>query len=175
MKKLISYLLLITSIFSISACSPQFDWREIRNNDAPFVATFPGKPASHSRDIELDGLKVKLHMTAADVNQISFAIAYAKLENSDKNLQSQHQQRALSAMQVGMLKNIQGTIVQPTPIESPKNTLTAIGKTQSGKTIKMIARFVQHGPWIIQVVMMGDEQAITPEVADMFFGSIKFN
>jgi hypothetical protein len=175
MKKLISCLFLITSIFSIAACSPKFDWREIRNNDAPFVAMFPGKPASHSRDIDLDGIKVKLHMTAADVNQISFSIAYAKLENNDKNLQALNQQRVLSAMQTGMLKNIQGTIVQPTPADSPKNTLTAIGKAQNGKAIKMLARFTQQGPWVVQVIMMGDEKSMSPEVTDMFFGSIKFN
>lgn len=175
MKKLMSLLFTITMVLNITACTPKFDWREIRNSEAPFIATFPGKPASHSRDIDLDGIEVKLHMLGADVNQISFAIAYAKIESGDKDLQTSHQQRALSAMQTGMLKNIQAKIIQPTPIDAPKNTITAIGKTQNGKMIKMIARFTQHGPWVIQAVMLGEEKSFTPEIADMFFGSIKLN
>lgn len=174
MKKVFAYVLLTAAILGGVACSPKFDWREVRNNEAPFTATFPGKPASHSRDIELDGIQLKLHMTAVDVNQTSFAIAYAKIENTDKNLQVQIQQRALSAMQIGMLKNIQANIVQPTPVDAPKNTITAIGKNQSGQPIKMIARFTQQGPWIIQAVMMGESKSFTPEIADMFFGSIQF-
>jgi hypothetical protein len=175
MKNLTKFLCIVTMILSSTACTPKFDWREIRNSDAPFVATFPGKPASHTRDIDLDGIKVKLHMLGSDVNQISFAIAYAKIENSDKDVQAAHQQRVLSAMQTGMLKNIQAKIIQPTPVDAPKNTLTAIGKTQKGQMIKMIARFTQNGPWVIQVVMLGEEKSFTPEIADMFFGSVKLN
>lgn len=183
MNNLLKSISIILIALGITACTPKFDWREIRNADAPFIATFPGKPATHSRDIELDGIKVKLHMTAADVNQLSFAIAYAKIENNDKSLQAQQQQRALSAMQAGMLKNIQGTIVQASTSSgansshhsSPKNTITAIGKKQNGQAIKMLARFTQHGPWVMQIVMMGEEKAFTPDIADMFFDSIKLN
>lgn len=175
MNKVFSYLFLIIVVVSHTACSPKFDWREIRNNESPFVATFPGKPANHSRDIDLDGMKVQLNMTAVDVNKISFAIAYAKIDNSDKSLQAQQQQHALSAMQIAMLKNIQGQVIQPAPAESPKNTMTAMGKTPNGQPVKMLARFTQHGSWVIQVVMIGEEKSFTPEAADMFFGSIKFN
>lgn len=183
MNNLLKPISIILIALGITACTPKFDWREIRNADAPFIATFPGKPATHSRDIELDGIKVKLHMTAADVNQISFAIAYAKIENNDKNLQAQQQQRALSAMQAGMLKNIQGTIIQASALTgtsssnnfSPKNTITAIGKKQNGQAVKMLARFTQHGPWIMQIVMIGEEKSFTPDIADMFFDSIKLN
>jgi hypothetical protein len=78
-------------------------------------------------------------------------------------------------MQIAMLKNIQGQVIQPAPAESPKNTMTAMGKTPNGQPVKMLARFTQHGSWVIQVVMIGEEKSFTPEVADMFFGSIKFN
>lgn len=181
MKKLFRYCLMLPlilmTILNISACTPKFDWREFRSQDAPIIMLFPGKPASHVREVDLDGIKVNLYMTAADVNQISFAVAYAKIDDkhADKNELAQRQQRALSAMQAGMLKNIQATIVQTTSADVPKNTISAIGKTQNGQSIKLVARFTQHGPWIIQAVMLGNDKAFTPEVMDMFFGSLKFN
>ncbi|MFZ6818861.1 hypothetical protein [Undibacterium sp. Ji22W] len=177
MKKYFRYLLILITLLGINACTPKFDWREFRSQDAPIIALFPGKPASHVREVDLDGIKVNLHMTAADVNQISFAIAYAKIEDKsvDQPMLLAQQQRALSAMQAGMLKNIQATITQPTPTDAPKNTITAIGKSQNGQAIKLVARFTQHGPWIVQAVMLGNDKAFTPEVMDMFFGSLKFN
>lgn len=177
MKKFFCYLLLLANLCVGTACTPKFDWREFRSQDAPIIMLFPGKPSSHARELDLDGIKVNLQMTATDVNQISFAVAYAKVDDLsiDKGELLIRQQRALAAMQAGMLKNIQATIVQPTPTDSPKNTITALGKAQNGQSMKLVARFTQHGPWIIQAVMLGNEKAFTPEVMDMFFGSLKFN
>lgn len=163
----------------LSACSPKFDWREIRINDAPITLLMPGKPASHAREVDLNGIKVKMQMTAVDVNQISFALAYAKLDQVDASLsieqKNQLQQQALDAMKQGMLKNIQGKPLEKNTPELPKNTIAALGKTQNGQVVKFIGRFVIQGPWIIQAVMIGEEKYFNPEVVDMFFGSLKFN
>ncbi|MBC3873518.1 hypothetical protein [Undibacterium flavidum] len=177
MKKIFRFLLILITLLGINACTPKFDWREFRSQDAPISALFPGKPASHSREVDLDGIKVTLQMTATDVNQISFAIAYAKVDDKsvDQKILLAQQQRALNAMQAGMLKNIQAKLVEPSPTDAPKNTITALGKAQNGQSVKLVARFTQHGPWIIQAIMLGDEKAFTPEVMDMFFGSLKFN
>ena len=43
---------------ALSACSPQYDWRDYRSNDAPYAVLFPGKPASQTRAIKLDELSL---------------------------------------------------------------------------------------------------------------------
>ena len=60
MKK-ISLALLMAA--ALSACSPQYDWRDYRSNDAPYAVMFPGKPASQTRAIKLDDLDVNMTMT----------------------------------------------------------------------------------------------------------------
>jgi hypothetical protein len=171
--------IVIFCFFLLSACSPKFDWREVRMNDAPITLLMPGKPASHARDVDLNGIKVKMQMTAVDVNQISFAVAYAKLDQADASLsleqKNQQQQQALEAMKQGMLKNIQGTLLEKNTPELPKNTIAALGKTQNGQAVKFVGRFATQGPWIIQAVMLGEEKSFDPEVVDMFFGSLKLN
>ena len=103
MSKLHTFIV-ISCFFLLSACSPKFDWREIRMNDAPISLLMPGKPASHARDVDLNGIKVKMQMTAVDVNQISFALAYAKLDQADTNLsleqKNQRQQQCMRSFKI---------------------------------------------------------------------------
>lgn len=162
---------------TLIACSPKFDWREVRNVDAPLMVLLPAKPASHSKEIDLDGIKVKMTMIAADVDQLSFAVAYAEVGKDELNglIKENRQKQALKAMQTGMLNNIQGRISQQNSLKAPKDTIQADGKLANGQSVKLVARFMAVGPWVIQAVMIGNEKAFTPEVMDMFFGSIKFN
>ncbi|MFC0350566.1 hypothetical protein [Undibacterium danionis] len=169
----------ICCLFLLTACSPKFDWREVRMNDAPISLLMPGKPASHAKEVNLNGIKVKMQMTAVDVNQISFALAYAKLDMLDSKLNqeqiSQLQQQALDAMKQGMLNNIQGKLIENNTAALPKNTVAALGKTHNGQAVKLIGRFTIQGPWLIQAIMIGEEKSFKPEVVDMFFDSLKFN
>jgi hypothetical protein len=168
------------TLFCLSACSPKFDWREVRAVDAPIFILLPAKAASHSKEIDLDGIKIKMTMTAADAGQISFALAYAKIDGIEKdsaNYQLQ-QEKMLAAMKSGMLKNINGKILDSNTNITSKTApdlLQAIGQLKNGQSVKLIAKFTSYGPWVIQAVMIGDEKLFKPEIVDMFFGSLKFN
>lgn len=168
------------TLFCLNACSPKFDWREVRAVDAPILMLLPAKPASHSKEIDLDGVKIKMTMTAADAGQISFALAYAKIEDIEKNSANfqSRQEKMLEAMKSGMLKNINGKILDTNINITSKiapDLLQAIGQLQNGQSVKLIGKFTSYGPWVIQAVMIGDEKSFTPEIVDMFFGSLKFN
>lgn len=171
---LLPIFLCLASLISLSACSPKYDWREVNDAHAPFVVLFPAKPNYHTKELELDGIRVKMTMAGADIDKLSFAVAYAKIETTEGNSQKdqQRQERVLNAMQIGMIKNIQGSIVTQTP-NPTKNTLQVMGRLQNGKEIKLVGRFVSHGSYVVQAVMLGDEKSFTPELLDMFFGSFK--
>ncbi|HWW71252.1 MAG TPA: hypothetical protein VN089_15025, partial [Duganella sp.] len=64
---------------ALSACSPQYDWRDYRANDAPYAVLFPAKPASQTRTIKLGDLDVNMTMTAAEVDGVVFAVGSAQL------------------------------------------------------------------------------------------------
>lgn len=157
----------IVLVFFISACSPKFDWREVRGSMAPFTVLLPAKPSSFSREMELGGVKLQMHMTAADADGLSFAVGCAKVDEPGKIPE------VLAAMRSGMLKNIQGTSV--TPGQSGGDQLEAIGTLQNGQPVKLVGRFVARGSWVYQVVVIGKEKAITPDVLDTFMTSFKTN
>lgn len=168
-----SFLALLLLTFALSACTPKFDWREVRNSDVPLSVLMPAKPSSYTRDMQLDGIKVALQMTAADVDQLSFALAYAKLDHADAASLESNQEKLLNALKAGMLKNIHASQFEAGDARHPKNTLVATGQSANGQSIKMVARFFRHGSWVIQILVIGNEKAMSPEVLDMYFGSLK--
>ena len=71
LKLLIKKIALIV-VIGLCACTPKFDWREVRNEDNFFQVLMPGKVANANREINLNGVKTTMYMTAADVQNIRF-------------------------------------------------------------------------------------------------------
>jgi hypothetical protein len=170
-------ILLATSLIGISACSPTYDWREVRGPDAPFVVLLPAKPTTHTRDINLDGTQLPMTMTAAQVDGITFAVGSATLPDHAVP------QAALTAMKTAMVRNIGGTIKREKAISIPGSTspsieVEAVGAS-GGKTaeqpILLLARFAEKDRRIYQAVVVGPEKAVARDQADTFFTSLKLN
>ncbi|MBI3284441.1 MAG: hypothetical protein HYZ65_06250 [Burkholderiales bacterium] len=163
MKKIV----LVSTLLLCSACSPKFDWREIRGNDAPYTVLLPGKPTSFSKDMLLDGVELKMTMTASEAGGVSFAVGSAKLGRPE---QAPH---VLDAMKAGMVSNIHGKLADGTPAGA--GDIEIHGQLQNGAPVLLVGRFVARGPWVYQAVIMGPERAVSREVIDTFMTSFKTN
>lgn len=160
-------LFLLAGVFFATACSPKFDWRDARGSDAPYTILMPGKPLSDSKDLQLEGVSLKMHMLAAEVEGISFAVGSTKVDDAAKAGQ------IMAAMKNGMIKNIQGTS-DSTKTIAP-DMVEVRGKLGNGTPVLMVGRFLTHGPWVYQVILLGQEKNIKPEVIDTFMTSFKAN
>ncbi len=169
-----SFLIFFLLVFALTGCSPKFDWREVKNSEVAFSILMPAKPNSYSRDLRFSDQKLALHMTAAEVDQLSFAVAYTQLNSSDLQNKNLNQEKLLNLLKEGMLKNIQASQFKLADERHPKDTLIAVGVSPKGKEIKMVAKFLQHGSWVIQIVVIGDEKKMSTDILDMYFGSFKF-
>ncbi|SFM53756.1 hypothetical protein [Rugamonas rubra] len=181
MRKLSLPLLLATALTGavLSACSPKFDWRDYRSNDAPYAVLFPGKPATQTRKIDLAGTEVSMTMAAAEVDGITFAVGSALLADAAKA------QAALPAMKTALLKNIGASVTaDKVAAQSSGNggaaaqqtTLDVEAKgTRNGESMLLIGRFVAKDKRIYQVIIMGREKHIVRETVDTFLSSFKLN
>lgn len=156
----------------LTACSPKYDWREVRGNDAPFLVMLPAKPASHTRGVNLDGIQVNMTMTAAEVDDVTFAVGAAQLPDAIQG------EKALGAMKQALVRNIGGTIRQEKTSAMdgmPMIALEASGPpaTGSGQPRLMLARFIAQGRYVYQLVVVGKENAVSRDAADMFLTSFK--
>jgi hypothetical protein len=160
-----------TLAINLAACSPKFDWREVRGTESAFSVWLPAKPASFSREMTLNGVALKMQMTAADVDGISFAVGSAKVADASKI------PGVLDAMQLGMLNNIHGVPENessPASDHSSKD-LVAYGRLANGQPVKFVGRFLSRGAWVYQIVIIGKDKSLTPEVVDTFMTSFKTN
>ena len=170
---------LLASAAILAACSPKFDWREHRSPDTHFTALFPGKPAVLTREIDLDGKKVNLTMTASEVDGNTFAIGSAVLDNAEQA------QAALPAMQTALLKNINGTVRSEKSASAASSTAAGIHQrsslsieasgTQQGKPVLLVGRFVAQDKHIFQIIILGEERKLSRDTIDTFMDSVKLD
>ena len=156
----------------LTACSPKYDWREVRGNGAPFVVALPAKPASHTRGVNLDGIPVNMTMTAAEVDGVTFAVGVAQLPDA------MQAEKALSTMKQALVRNIGGTIKQERTSSMkglPMIALEASGPPASGSAQPrlMLARFIAQDRYVYQLVVVGEENVVAHDAADIFFTSFK--
>lgn len=171
------------ALLMLTACSPQYDWRQIQGEGAPFSIAMPAKPTTFSRQIDLHGTAVRMTMTAAEIGSNTFAIGTAELPDA---IQAQ---RSLQAMQTALVNNIAGTIRQQKVSLLPRSTqpqtgaiaiteIEAVSANQqaiAGQPRILYARFAADDKRIYQLVATGPEQSMTRDLALHFFTSFRLN
>jgi hypothetical protein len=175
-----SIALLSTSLL-LAACSPKFDWREIRSNDAPYAVAMPSKPNTVTRQIDLNGSQVAMTMTVSTVEGVTFAVGTAELPDATQA------QVSLNSMKTALVKNIVGTIKEEKVLTMPHGTaggqlavteiqaLGAAGANGDEQVRVLFARFVAKDKRVYQLVVTSAEKTVKRELADTFFTSFKLN
>lgn len=180
-------------VIVLSACTPTWDWREIRPTDAPLSVMLPGKPAEMTRTIDLDGVPVAMTMHGALVDGLRFTAAWFDLPVAGSGIdgaagaraesQREATDRALAAMQAGMLRNIAGTIENQALRRVP--LLDTTGKPQGdrvaqfidatgtvqGESMRMQAMFTADGSHCMQFVIVG--KPWSDGAAQTFFAGVR--
>jgi len=161
------------SLALLAGCSPHFNWREFTSKDAAYQVLFPDKPSTVSRDIDLDGMKTTMTMTAAEVDDTVFVVGQA--EASDAAAAS----TALASMQAALVRNIGGTVTGTASSSATNSAGTRISRDiaatgqRNGKPIRMVAHFEARGRSLYQVVVVGPTDTLQAEQTEQFINSFK--
>lgn len=158
-------------LLTTTACNPTWNWREVRGNDAPYSVLFPGKPSTLARPVNLNGMAVNMSMTAAETNDVTFAVGSAVVSDPAQ------QQAALLAMQIAMVRNISGEIRRQQTVKMaggiPATEIEAIGHGRNAaETMLLVARFAVSGERVYQAVAVGPQKNLPQEAIDTFFSSL---
>jgi hypothetical protein len=200
--KSFSVIALLVGALALIACTPPFNWREVRFEEQKIAATFPGKPDSITRTIDLAGTKLLMTMHGVRVKELSYTVAWVKLPDSPS--EKAPEPNILAAMQLGMLRNVgaatvDGSTAKTTPIilDAQVPLTDVSGKTvgavtakkvlatpllpirEGNPTLQMSAIFVNHAGYAFQVVAVGGvehfrESTEAAESAKVFLESVRF-
>lgn len=156
--------------FLLLACSPKFDWRQVRGTPVPFTVLLPAKPATVTRPVELAGIKVDMTMTAAEIDGVTFAVGAAILPDAAAV------PAALSSMKAGLARNINGSVRRETGAGTGPLELEATGRrAPDAPELLLLARFFASDARVYQVVVLGPSSKLARDEADTFFSSFKPN
>jgi hypothetical protein len=151
----------------LAGCSPTYNWRDYTSDEGAFRVLFPAKPATHTRGIDLGGIKVDMTMTAAEVEGTTFAVGTAVAPDAALA------QATLPAMRQALLRNIgAGDSAADKGAAAPGNALDveAVGKG-NGRPVRLVGRFVAKGTRMYQVIVVGTPGAMPPEHTEQFLSS----
>nr|WP_315401659.1 hypothetical protein [uncultured Duganella sp.] len=156
---------------ALSACSPQYDWRDYRSNDAPYAVLFPGKPASQTRAIKLGAVDVDMTMTATEVDGVVFAVGSAQLADAAQT------PAAIEAMKTALVGNIGATVTKSAASGGAGQRVLEVEAkgAQHGETMLLIGRFIAKDKRVYQVIVMGREKSIVRDTVETWFSSFKLN
>ena len=70
--------ILFFSVF-LAACSPDYNWREVRLGNGAVTALFPDRPITHERTLHFSGHEIQFALTSASVKKALFAVGVAPL------------------------------------------------------------------------------------------------
>jgi hypothetical protein len=170
---------IVMASLMLGACSPKFDWRIVRNDLQRYAIALPGKPATHTRPIDLDGQKVSMTMIATEIGNTTFAVGSADMPDATQA------QVSLNAMKLAMVRNIGGEIRQERVLTMPRSTqagggmlavmeIEAIGapmQTSGGEPRVLHARFVAKDNRVYQLVATGPAKSLNHDAVNTFFSS----
>ncbi len=155
----------------LSACTPTYDWRDVRGTETPYSVLMPSKPSTHTREINLGGIRASMTMRATEVESITFAVGSAELPDAAQA------KAALQVMKNTMVANIGGTIrVDQSRNEQGLSIIDLVAGPQAGADSNakaLHARFIAKGRRVYQVLVVGPEKSIRIDNVDMFLGSFK--
>jgi hypothetical protein len=160
----------------ITACSPKFDWREVHGGDSPYTVMMPAKPSEMSREIQLGQQVVTMHMNAAQIDGVNFAVGAAKMSDATQA------QLTLAIIKTALIQKMAGHITHE------KSTVGNIGgkvvfndEFGASNTVpnmavsptRMLGRLVARDEWVYQVLVVGPEKDINKEAVETFLASFK--
>lgn len=171
------------ALLVLPACSPTFNWRDVRPDNTRLSVLLPCKPDTVQKIVPLGGRPTELTMLGCDAGGATFAVAVADLGDASKvaAVLVQWQNLTLANMKAPPAGAAAGprpaTQVLPlqlagTGIQPPAVLVKARGQRPDGTAVTGQAAYFAQGSQVFQVVLYADK--VTPEVSESFFSSLKF-
>ena len=166
---------LLTALLALAACSPTFNWREVRLERTRLNLLLPCKPDKAQKVVPLGGQATTLAMLGCEAGGATFAVAVADLGDASKtaSVLVLWQNLTLANMKAGPGSHQLLPLKIPgASVDVPVVRVLAQGQRADGTVVSGQAAYFAQGSQVFQVVMYAPQ--ITPEVAETFFSSLKF-
>ncbi len=174
----------IVAALLLAACYPRFDWRDHRpacgRDWCGFVASFPGRVTTATRDIPVGGVPMPLSLNVVTVGDLTFAVgAFDVVPGGDATLARATLKKKLLD-DVGAATAREGVASLRATDRSPIDgkTFEAEG-TREGRKLRVVAQFASRGRYLVEVLVLGSQEAMASkdgaQALETFFTSVRLD
>lgn len=161
----------LTLLALLCACSPTLDWREARP-EGGVVAMFPCKPSTDARMVTLDGVRVRMLLSACRAGDATWALAAADVADPARVTPALAALRSASAVNLGAAVQRVGSMQVSGMTPNPQAERVRIqGKLPGGEGVTLESGFFAKGTWVFQATVMGAKPS--GEAVATFFDGLK--
>ena len=160
-------------LLSLAACTPTFNWREVRVEPTQLRAMLPCKPDKASRTVPMAGRDTELQVLGCDTGGATFAVLSGDIVDPLKDGQVLAQWRAAT------LANMHGAgaegrrFLPAGAMALPQSLrVSASGRRADGSKVESQAAYFARGSRVFQAVVYADK--VPAEAAETFFSGLRF-
>jgi hypothetical protein len=163
---------LLVSASTLAACSPTFNWREVRVEPGGLVAMLPCKPDKGNRTVPMAGRDVKLEALSCDTGGATFALLSADMQDAARAGEVLAQWKAATLANLHS-KSAQDIAFRPPGAANLPQSLQVVasGQRADGSKVESHAAYFARGSRVFQAVIYADR--LKPEAADTFFSGLR--
>ena len=161
----------LAMLLALAACSPALNWREVRPENTRLSLLLPCKPDKAQKLVPLGGQPTVLSMLGCEAGGATFAVAVADVGDAAKAAAVLAQWQSLTLANMKAVPAA-GRMLAQKISGAPVARVEAQGQRADGTAVTGQAAYFAQGSQVFQVVMYAPK--ITPEAAETFFSSLKF-
>jgi len=151
------------------ACSPTFNWREVRLE--PLRTMLPCKPDEAQRTVRLGAREVRMGMVGCEAGGSLFAVSHVQVPDAGQAdvLLTDWQAASLQALQAS--KVVEQAAVPGPGRSMPVRVLDASGVAADGTALQARLAWWRSGGDVFQIAVYA--KAVTPEMTETLFSETR--
>ncbi len=162
----------------LAACSPTYNWREVRMDGANLQALLPCKPDQGKRAVDLGGTPVEMYMQGCEADGSMFTLAWVDAGDAGRTGQ------LLTQWKMQTLATLHATQVRDEPLAVPgadavvpPARVALVGQQADGKEVAARVAWFVHGAKVLQVMQLTQrlDHKAAAEAAETFFAGLKLS
>jgi hypothetical protein len=163
----------LATAWTMAACTPTLDWRDVRPDGAGLLALFPCKPAGHVRRLALAGTTVEMTLYACSAGDATYAVGFADIGKLHQVEGALAELSAAAARNIGSTGSTVGAPLHvdgmtPNPLAG---RLAMSGQRADGRRVEMQVGLFARGTRVFQATMVGARLDV--DAIDTFFGALR--
>jgi hypothetical protein len=154
-------------VMLVGACSPTYNWRDLRPEGAPLQALMPCKPETATRPVPMLGQPTDLHMYSCEAGGLTFAVAWAEVSGASRASEALAQWQTASLAAIRVAPEAATTWVPRVAGADEVHGVHALGSNHQGQAWVTHAAYFSQGSTVYQAAIYGPK--MSEQVTTTFF------